>query len=487
MTPTGVAFAAFTLAVLLLYWLGPRQRAWQNGVLLLASAVFYLSWSPRWLGLLAVTTGLDFWAAQRMRRPGLSESGQRAAFALAVVGNLAVLIWFKYAGFLIDAARIALATVGVEVGTVALSLSLPIGLSYYTLIRIGYLLDVRHGRIEPERSLLNFATFVWFFPQLVAGPITRARSMLPQFAAARRWGDLNLGAAAAALLLGWTLKGYVADWAGPALVDPVFADPAAFAVAAHWLAISGYAMQVFGDFAGYSLLAIGVALLFGVALPANFDRPFLSRSMPEFWRRWHISLNTWLFDYVFSPLTTGGGRLHGRIATNLIVVFMLSGIWHGARWTFVLWGLLHGLALALHEAWDGWYRAQCRRDRRWVTARKSWPYGFVAWVLTQGWFLASLILFRSANLSAAGQFARGLIDASGARIQGLDTVGLASLAGAVVLLAWHHVEGLSWGGQLRTRLHALPAATLGMLVGLGICWLLVFAPLARTSFIYAQF
>jgi alginate O-acetyltransferase complex protein AlgI len=471
MTPTSVAFAVLVLAALLLHWLGPRRSGWQNSVLLGASAIFYWTWSPAWLPVLALSTLVDFWASQKIGDASADPRLRRAALWVALGGNLGVLLWFKYAGFLLDSG----------------SLLLPIGLSYYTLIRVGYLLDLRYGRVAVERSLLNFAAFVWFFPQMVAGPITRARAMLPQFASARSWRDVNLGAAAGALLLGWTLKAYVADWIGPAIVDPVFAASRAFGAAAHWLALVGYALQVFGDFAGYSLLAIGVAALFGMSLPVNFDRPFLSRSMPEFWRRWHISLNTWLFDYVFGPLTTGGGALHGRIAVNLVLIFVISGLWHGAQSTFVLWGLLHGLALAAHHGWDLWYRAQCRRDRRFVTARKSTAYAVAAWVLTQGWFLGSLLLFRSNDLASAGQYLGALFVAEGNASLPLDSMALASLLAVVAIVGWHHAEGLNLGAKLRARIDALPAPVIGALLGLGLAWLLIFAPLARTSFIYAQF
>ncbi len=471
MTPTSVAFALLVLTALLLHWTGPHTSRWQNSVLLGSSALFYWSWSPAWLPVLALSTLVDFWAARKIGDATGAPTLRRFALWLGLGSNLGVLLWFKYAGLLLDSG----------------SLALPIGLSYYTLIRVGYLLDLRYGRIVAERSLLNFATFIWFFPQMVAGPITRARAMLPQFSSARSWRDVNFGSAAAALLLGWTLKAYVADWIGPALVEPVFASSARFGAAAHWLALVSYALQVFGDFAGYSLLAIGVAALFGMSLPVNFDRPFLSRSMPEFWRRWHITLNTWLFDYVFGPLTTGGGVLHGRIAYNLVLIFMISGLWHGAEWTFVIWGLLHGLALAAHHGWDVWYRAQCRRDRRFVTVRKSGAYAWAAWVLTQGWFLGSLVLFKSSDLASAGRYLGALFVAEGTAFPSLDSMALASLLGALLVVAWHHAEGLSLGARLRARFDALPAPVIGAVLGLGLAWLLIFAPLARTSFIYAQF
>lgn len=311
--------------------------------------------------------------------------------------------------------------------------------------------------------------------------------MLPQLAAPRHFTTSLLARASGAILLGWWMKGYVADWIAPAVVDPVFASAGVQGTLAHWLALVGYAVQIFCDFAGYTLLAIGVARLFGIELPPNFDRPFLSRSMPEFWRRWHISLNTWLFDYIYGPLTTGGGGLHGRIATNLIVVFAISGLWHGARWTFVLWGLVHGLALAAHHHWDAWYRGKCRVDRRWVTARRSLPYAVVAWVLAQGWFLATLVLFRSPDLATVTAFFGGLAGAGTGFSLDLDKIALLNLTVAFAFVALYTAEGTSLGQRARARLDALPAPVHGVLIGLAITWLLVFAPVARGTFIYAQF
>ncbi len=487
MSPTGIAFAFFLPVALAIYWAMPRRASAQNAVLVLASLVFYASWSPEWIPLLAVTTATDYVLGLVLASASASARARRAALATSLLVNLGTLAWLKYRGFFATSLAAMLGAMGLDVARPALDVVLPLGLSYYTLIRVGYILDVHYGRVPACRSPLTFATFVTFFPQLIAGPITRAGTMLPALEAARRPSIEMLAKAGAALLLGWWMKGYLADWMAPAIVDPTFAAPGVSGPFAHWLALVGFAMQVFCDFAGYSLLAIGVARLFALELPANFDRPFLSRSMPEFWRRWHISLNTWLFDYVYGALVTGAGLLRGRLAAGMIVVFALSGLWHGARWTFVLWGLLHGLVLAAHHKWDEWYRAKCRADRRWVTARRSAWYLAAAWLLTQGWFLASLILFRSPDLGAAADFIGGLFGSGTGLGIDVDEILAVNLAVAIGFVTLHHLEGTERGARWGAAVRRAPAPLVGAAVGLVIAWMLLFAPVARGTFIYAQF
>ncbi len=485
MTPTGLAFAAFLAVTLALHWALPRRAAVQNGVLLVASVACFASWSLEWVPLLAATT-LATWGAALLLERGTPRL-RRLALWGGILLHVAVLAWFKYRGFLLAPLLEALHAGGLARFARTAEFAVPIGLSYRTLIAVGYLLDVHHARRPAERSLLRVATFVTFFPQLVAGPITRASEMLPQLARDRRLAEVDFAAAGGALFTGWWMKAYLADWLAPAVVDPVFASAGTAGAAAHWGGLVGYALQVFCDFAGYSLLAIGLARLFAIELSANFDRPFLSRSMPEFWGRWHISLTRWLFDYLFGPMVTGAGALHGRVGTALVLVFALSGLWHGASTTFLVWGLLHGGALAAHHHWDAWYRARCRVDRRWVTARRSAAYAAGAWALTTAWFLGSLILFRSPDLGSALAFVRGLAGAGAGMPFAVDELLLVNGAAALVTVVAHHLEVLAPFRALRAWWTARPAPVIGIALGAALAWLLLFAPLARGSFIYAQF
>jgi D-alanyl-lipoteichoic acid acyltransferase DltB (MBOAT superfamily) len=357
-----VEFAFFLPLVLLLYWglaRGPRAR---NLVLLAAGYAFYGSWHWSLLWLVVAGTVIDLVAARVLvgsDRPG----ARRLALAASLGFGLGALGFFKYGDFFISE-FVSLARVfGLEPSVSTLGLILPLGISYTTLQRAGYILDLYWRRREPAAHWLDYAVFCCFFPQLGAGPIGRGYELLPQFAAPRSLSPGTVAEAGYLFLLGYTMQAWAGASIGEALVDPVFAASAQYGAAAHWAAIVGFALQVFADFAGYSLMAIGVALAFGIRLPINFDRPFLSSSMPEFWRRWHITLNRWLFDYIFTPLITSTGWFRGRIALALMLTFLASGLWHGANWTFIVWGLLHGIGMVVHSRWDTLYKGWCRRDR----------------------------------------------------------------------------------------------------------------------------
>ncbi len=495
MNPTGLEFVFFFPAVFLAYWLGPRRAGWQNAVLLVASYLFYATWNPSLVWVIALATAVDYsvglalWA--RPSGPEGTGEGTRprpwrkVALAASIAFNVGLLGWFKYEGFFAESLNAILDPVGLGAPLPVLRLALPLGLSYYTLQKLAYVLDVYYERIPACRNPLTFATFVAFFPQLICGPITRARTMIPQFSQARR---LTPGAAAGgggAFLLGFFMKAYVADRLGAGYVDPVFADPGSYGVASHWVALVGYAVQLFCDFAGYSVLAIGVGRFFGVELPVNFDRPYLSRSMLEFWRRWHISLNTWLFDYLFAPLTTGRSWFRGRMEAGFLVTFLVSGLWHGAQWTFVLWGLLHGLALAVNHRWDEFYKGLCRKDRAWVARRRSAGYAAVAWVVTQVFFMCTLLPFRASSVGNLAEFARGLAGLG----HGAQEVHLASshLAFAALFMLGYHLVAVGRLRAVAAGFRALPAPVRGVAYGLVVVFLFIFVPVGPSTFVYAQF
>jgi len=410
---------------------------------------------------------------------------RKAILAVAIAAELGLLGVFKYAGFFAESMNALLSALGVPDAMPVLRLALPLGISYTTLIQVGYLLEVYWERAPACRDPLAYSVFVGFFPQLIAGPIGRARVLLVQYAVPRRLSPDTLASGAGAFLLGFVMKSFVADWIAPRVVDPVFADPSAFGPVALWIALLGYATQLFCDFAGYSLMAIGTGRLFGLELPENFRYPFLSKSLAEFWRRWHMSLNTWLFDYLFAPLTTGRSWFRGRAGAGFLVVFLVSGLWHGATWTYVLWGLAHGIALAIHNAYDEWYKRRCRKDRRWVAARKSTPYVLASWAITQVFFVLTLVPFRAANLGAAGDFASGLLGLGGGR--GLDQrLGLQAAACVAFFAAYHLLE-VGPGPAWKQRFAVLPAPVRGVAYGLVLAFLFVYVPVGASTFIYGQF
>jgi|KBSMisStaDraftv2_1062788.scaffolds.fasta_scaffold120872_2 alginate O-acetyltransferase complex protein AlgI len=486
-----VEFAFFFPAVLLLYWLLPRTRVAQNSFLLLASWVFYAGWNWKLLPLLLFGGVLDYLIGNYLGARPVSDPAQRrrrsTALAISLTWNLGALAFFKYVGFFAHSFNRLFEAAGLGATLPELQIILPLGISFYTLQRIGYIVDVYYERIAPSRSPLDFLLFTGFFPQLTAGPIARGAELLPQLAQPRRLQPGVLASAAATFLLGYMLKAWVADSIGSKIVDPVFGASADYSAGLHWLALFGYAMQVFADFAGYSLLAIGTARFFGIELPINFDSPFLARSLPEFWRRWHITLNRWLFDYIYNPLVSGSGWFRGRFYLTLVLVFLASGLWHGAALTFISWGLMHGIGMAVHRGWDEYLRRLCRKDRKYVTLRKSAGYAVAAWALTQLYFMLSLIPFHAFTLTEAVNFARDLFVAHGDRrleLGAIPKVNEILCVGFVILL---HVLDMPAVRGTRERLLRVPAPIRGMAYGAVIVYLFLFVPVGASTFIYRQF
>lgn len=469
------------------YWLLPRKTNWQNAGLLLLSWVFYMAWDWRWLPLLWVGTAIDFFSARYMERHKDVVLKRRYALATSVTWNLGVLCYFKYANFFLDSGANFLSWMGFTASAPVLSVVLPLGISFYTLQRLSYVFDVYSGREKAASSLLNFAVYASYFPQLTAGPIARASELLAQLNEPRRLTADLVAKGAGAFLLGYALKAWLADSLGDHVVDRVFAEPSSWSVAAHWFALFGYALQVFGDFAGYSLIAIGCSRFFGIELPTNFEHPFLSRSLPEFWRRWHITLNRWLFDYIYSPLTTSRGWFRGRMDVALMITFLISGLWHGAAATFVLWGAIHGVGMVVQRRWDEKYRSWCRRDRRFVQWRKGFAYAACAWALTQLVFVLSLLPFRAGSVSRLGEFTAGMFGNGGT--QHFDTwwVDVGDLLLGIGLVALYHFSGTRSGAALQARFFSLPAPVRGSVYGACIVYLLVFVPVGAGTFIYQQF
>ena len=489
MSPVEVELFYFLPLVLAAYWIGPRQRSWQNGVLLVAGYVFFASWSGRLLAFLVAGTIIDYLVLRVLSseggtRPELAPSRRRLILSLAIVTIAAEILYFKYQGFLVGSLQALLAAVGLTVSFRTASIIAPVGLSFRALQRISVYVDVYRGRQQPPQQLLDYAVFVAFFPQMLAGPITRASQLLTQLEKPRHLSPLSWANGLWAMLVGFTLKAFCADVIGTRLVDPVFHDTLAFGTAAHWIALTGFALQVFGDFAGYSLIAIGLALFVGIELPVNFNFPFISRTLTEFWRRWHITLNSWLFDYIFFPLTVETKVFRGLVIPAFFVTFMVSGLWHGASWTFVAWGFLQAVGLTIQTLWERRFAKLAKADRRWVARRKSSWYGRLAWAFTQGFFLLSLIPFRAGSFGQALVFARGLVRSPGSETLPLGNPQLVAALAAILL---YQLAPLSPGQRMVRWFESCPALVQGLAFGVGIVLLLILTPAGSGTFIYAQF
>lgn len=339
-------FVAFLVVVLPLYY-GLPFRA-QNIMLLVASYVFYGAWSWKFLSLIAISTVVDY-AVGLMLHRAKDRKARRWLLALSCAVNLGILGYFKYCNFFVDSLVDLLAGLGLSVHYVPLSIVLPVGISFYTFQTMSYTIDVYRRNLAPTRNFLDFALYVAFFPQLVAGPIERATALLPQVVNRRQvtWDRLVQGGWL--VLLGFFKKLVIADNLAP-VVDRVFGSGDQVGGLECLLAIYAFAYQIYCDFSGYSDIARGLAKWMGFDLMVNFEMPYLARNAAEFWRRWHISLSTWLRDYLYIPL--GGNRLGpNKTYRNLMITMLLGGLWHGAAWNFVLWGLFHGGILCIHRPW----------------------------------------------------------------------------------------------------------------------------------------
>ncbi|MEA2382477.1 MAG: alginate O-acetyltransferase complex protein AlgI [Solirubrobacteraceae bacterium] len=459
-----VEFAVFFPVVLGLSWLlMPRPRAWK-AFILAASYVFYAAADVRFCALLAAVTLVNQAGAVLVGRARADRS-KNLIVAVTVGLDLLALGFFKYYGFFVTNVDELLRDAGLGAPAPLLAVALPVGLSFFTFQAISYIVDVRRGTCD-RATTVDLAIYLSFFPHLVAGPIVRAREFLPQLRTPRDPRDVAVGAGVMLIIFGLVKKVVIADFLARNAVDPVFAVPEAYGAPDAWTALMSYAVQIYCDFSGYTDIAIGLALLMGFIFPQNFDRPYRSLSVREFWRRWHMTLSRFLRDFIYIPL---GGNREGQARTirNLMITMLLGGLWHGAAWGFVLWGALHGAALSLEHL---------RRGR----SRKVPPVA--AWAATFLFVCLAWIPFRAPNLDTAWAFTRRLFTPGPVT---LLTPGIAVAVVGVLALQLVPERPLD---RLRERLVALPPVALG--TGLAVTVALVAAAVpgnAVPPFIYFQF
>jgi D-alanyl-lipoteichoic acid acyltransferase DltB (MBOAT superfamily) len=396
-----LSYARFFAIVFAVSWLLSGARRLRVLFLLLASYAFYAHWDYRFLPLIFGSSTIDWLLGNAIARSS-TQQHRKQWLAVTVVVNLGVLATFKYLGLGLDSARAALLALGFHPPELALRVALPIGVSFFTFESMSYVIDVYRRDIEPHPSYLEYLTFVAFFPHLVAGPIVRPRDLLPQFASPAVWDEQGSAEALFSIALGLVKKIAIGDYLATNLVDRVFDAPAQFSALECYAAVVGYAIQIYCDFSGYTDIAIGSARLLGVRFPRNFDSPYKAASIQDFWRRWHISLSSWLRDYLYIPL--GGSRKgSARTYLNLMLTMLLGGLWHGANWTFVAWGGIHGAGLALQRAFE-----QVRGSQRPAPARRATRLATVAGVIVTFHFVcAAWIFFRASTFrGAASMFAQ---------------------------------------------------------------------------------
>lgn len=467
-----IDFALFFVGSFALVWSLNNQNLLKKIVLLVLSLAFYASWNWRFVFLILASGAISY-AGGLYLDAAKSHPFRRAALALCVALDLGILIYFKYLNFLIAQVINLAHSLSLDPPLDFVNVTLPVAISFLTFHALSYVIDVYRGRVAASRSPLDILLYVSFFPHLVAGPIVRAHEFLPQLQKPSRAQDFSLGESLLLILGGLFKKMVIANYLAVRFVDPVFTDPSQFSRVDLILAAYAYAVQIYCDFSAYTDIAIGIAALLGYRFPQNFNQPYRALGFSDFWRRWHMTLSVWLRDYLYIPL---GGNRHGAFATvrNLMVTMVLGGIWHGANWTFLIWGAMHGLALTADHGWQ--------RTKAFARIGASAPYKLIAWLITFHFVCFAWIFFRSASLDDASQFLAGVWTDNGAAIVVPWVVAPLLLAGAVTHLMpepTRRVLGAAFDRQ------AIPTQ-----IALGFCLLyviLVMAPASSAPFIYFRF
>lgn len=380
---TQIEFVCF-IAVVFGYLLLVKNFRWQKIFLLVASYYFYGYWNYSFLLLILLCTVVNYFAAIGIAASGVPRI-KKSLLLFSLIFCLGILGYYKYCNFFIESFNVAFKNFGLNLGS--MDILLPVGISFFTFQTLSYTIDVYRGQLKVCRNFFDFALFVAFFPQLVAGPIVRASEFLPQLETPREMSYERFFLGTRQFMFGLFKKVFIADNLA-VFVDACFESHQLFSGVTLWLAALAYALQIYCDFCGYSDMAIGLAKIMGYDFNVNFNLPYISRSVSEFWHRWHISLSTWLRDYLYIPL---GGNRKGirRTYINLFLTMLLGGLWHGAAWTFVFWGGWHGLALGIHKFF---------KNRR--KEEKSLP-SLISWFLTMTVVLTGWIFFRSTSFKQA--------------------------------------------------------------------------------------
>lgn len=475
-TPEFLIFFALLLCGLLLL----TQYRDRKCLMLLASYIFYMWWNPVFILLIVFSTIIDYIIGQRMS----SESrpiARRNLLILSMCANLGVLGFFKYANFFQENIAALWSYFDSTATWNTLDITLPVGISFYTFQTMSYSIDVYRRNIPACHNSLDFALFVSFFPQLVAGPIVRAVEFLPQLQSPKA---IQIGSRSLLLILrGLMKKVIIADNLAP-LVDRVFSTPEAWPSVIIWIATIAFGIQIYCDFSGYSDIAIGIARILGFDLPLNFNWPYFATNPSMFWRKWHISLSTWLRDYLYIPL---GGNRQGKfnVYRNLMLTMLLGGFWHGASWNFVLWGGLHGGALIAHKL----YVESCSQSRLYIRLHNSLLYSCVSWACMQVFVLLTWITFRitdtSKMLIAVKKF---LFFDFNFSLGGIGIGSLSFFSALSLMAAFAILHTISWrvnGLDRRLDEASWPVLTvICFAAGLTCVWLW---PTSETPFIYFQF
>lgn len=447
----------------------PEQR---KTLLLIASYYFYMCWDWRFAGLILLITVINFFTGPKVHQAS-DACTRRWWLAASIVPSLAILAYFKYANFFIDSFNALLAQAGISADIPTLQILLPVGISFYTFQSISYTLDIHRKKIAPVSSFRDFALFVVFFPQLVAGPIVRASHFLPQMTGHHEEAPKPLESGLALMIRGLIKKVVFADVLGTHLVDPAFADPTSYSPWFLLIAIYAYSFQVYMDFSGYTDIARGAARTLGYELPINFNRPYKATSISNFWQRWHISMSSFFRDYLFFSL---GGSKKGNVYFNLMITFVAIGVWHGAGWNFVAYGFCHA-GFVCYERWQ--------RNRRAQRGEPEPEYSGFRWASRVFWILTVVsltrLLFRGGTIESAIAYADAMTNFSNAHMP-VDWVGFTALTICVIL----HYTPDHWSYNWKTAFIKLPPIAQAAVISATLA-LVIAISTGQAPFIYFQF
>jgi alginate O-acetyltransferase complex protein AlgI len=467
-------FLLFFVVVFALY--ASVKLRWQNILLVVASYFFYGWWDWRFLSLLLLSTVVDY-TVGRLLEHAQDEGRRKTLLLVSVFTNLGILGFFKYCNFFVDSAVGALTSMGLEAHAPTLQIVLPVGISFYTFQTMAYTIDVYRRRMEVVKDPVAFAVYVSYFPQLVAGPIERAQHLLPQFEKKRTITLEKFSSGALLVLIGLVRKVVIADVAAGE-VDAAFSDPGGLGSWALLRAVFLFGLQIYGDFAGYTDIARGVSRMLGIELMRNFEHPYFSTNITIFWRRWHVSLSSWLRDYLYIPL--GGNRgPEWFVYRNLLLTMLLGGLWHGAAWTFVVWGAIHGGALSVHKL-----LLRGKRPPLWPAMPRSVGGALKmagSWVLTMIVVYVAWVFFRASSFGNAFDVLSGIFAFEGGF--SVRSLAMPVLLTALVLfldvpqyLSRKHIVMRSWPWPVR-----------GLVYAALILILAIFRSESDVPFIYFQF
>ena len=465
---TEFRFLFFFLIAFSVFWLlhrNGRRKFW----LLLCSYVFYGAWDWRFLSLIFISTVVDYIVGVKLFQAS-RPTHKKQWLLVSLIANLGILGFFKYFNFFIESTTQFFGFLGIPLSLATLNIVLPVGISFYTFQTMSYSLDIYSGKLKPVKTFLDFALYVSFFPQLVAGPIVRASTFLPQLEEPRKFEQVHFKACLMIFLIGFIKKACISDRLSP-IVDQFFAAPDTYTASSAWMGVLFYAVQIYCDFSGYSDMAIACAGFLGYKLCLNFDFPYFAGNITSFWRRWHISLSTWLRDYLYIPL--GGNRgTKLFIYKNLMLTMLLGGLWHGAGWNFIIWGALHGGALIVHREWQ-----------RSVTGYKSLStvMKVIGPLLTFYWVCLTWIFFRSTDFHTATIVFKSFVffDSPGSHDLGIHLLWILVILSIVHFVAYQQLWKNWW--------EKAPDWVFAVWYGVAVSIAILFVAPNYSAFIYFQF